>query len=173
MIHILHYKPKIICHIWWSKIYILFTKVGSPTGFCTGSYIIQYFYQWREWGTEMWISNVCRRYQNIKGNRLDNEEQELQTDLWCRKNKMVLNIEKCHFMEFSDRYWQNASWYYINDIELVKVEQIRDLRVTSDNKLKFDSHIDNVINKAFQMLSVVSRLTKDFNQIVYKCSTIR
>lgn len=76
-------------------------------------------------------------------------------------------------MEFSDRYWQNASWYYINDIELVKVEQIRDLRVTSDNKLKFDSHIDNVINKAFQMLSVVSRLTKDFNQIVYKCSTIR
>lgn len=97
------------------------------------------------------------------------EEQELQNDLntlslWCRNNKMVLNVEKCHFMEFSNRIRQNTSRYYINDTELVKVEQIRDLGVVFDNKLKFDSHIDGIINKTYKMLGFISRLTKDFKK---------
>ena len=58
-----------------------------------------------------------------------------------------------------------------------KIESIKDLGVTFDNKLKFDEHINNKIKKAYQMLGIVKRnfiyLTPDTFVTLYKtmCSS--
>ena len=38
-----------------------------------------------------------------------------------------------------------------------KIESIKDLGVTFDNKLKFDEHINNQIKKAYQTLGIIKR----------------
>ena len=40
---------------------------------------------------------------------------------------------------------------------LKKIESIKDLGVTFDNKLKFDDRINNKISTAYQMLGIVKR----------------
>ena len=40
---------------------------------------------------------------------------------------------------------------------LKKIESIKDLRVTFDNKLKADDNINNKISTAYQMLGIVKR----------------
>jgi len=49
---------------------------------------------------------------------------------------------------------------------------MKDLGVTFDNKLKFDKHINNKINTAYQMLLIVKRnfiyLTPDSFVVLYK-----
>ena len=55
---------------------------------------------------------------------------------------------------------------------LKKIESIKDLGVTFDNKLKFDDHINNKISTAYQMLGIVKRnfiyLTPDSFVVLYK-----
>ena len=52
------------------------------------------------------------------------------------------------------------------------IENIKDLGVTFDNKLKFDKHTNNKINTAYQMLKIVKRnfsyLTPDSFVVLYK-----
>jgi len=45
--------------------------------------------------------------------------------------------------------------YNISGDTIDKIESIKDLGVTFDNKLKFDDHIYNAISKAYQMLGIV------------------
>jgi len=49
---------------------------------------------------------------------------------------------------------------------------MKDLGVTFDNRLKFDKHINNKINTAYQMLGIVKRnfiyLTPDSFVVLYK-----
>ena len=51
------------------------------------------------------------------------------------------------------------------------IENIKDLGVTFDNKLKFDKHTNNKINTAYQMLKIVKRnfiyLTLDSFVVLY------
>ena len=55
---------------------------------------------------------------------------------------------------------------------LKKIESIKDLGVTFDNKLKFDDHINNKISTAYQMLGIVKRnfiyLTADSFVVLYR-----
>jgi len=47
--------------------------------------------------------------------------------------------------------------YNVSGVAIDKIESIKDLGVTFDNKLKFDHHINNIINKAYQILGIVKR----------------
>jgi len=47
--------------------------------------------------------------------------------------------------------------YSISGVAVEYIENIKDLGVTFDNKLKFDKHINNKINTAYQMLGIVKR----------------
>jgi len=47
--------------------------------------------------------------------------------------------------------------YSISSDAVEKIESIKDLGVTFDNKLKFDEHINNKIKKAYQTLGIVKR----------------
>ena len=47
--------------------------------------------------------------------------------------------------------------YRMAPVAVENIENIKDLVVTFDNKLKFDKHINNKINAAYQMLGIVKR----------------
>ena len=50
--------------------------------------------------------------------------------------------------------------YSISGVTVENIENMKDLGVTFDNKLKFDKHIidiNNKINTAYQMLGIVKR----------------
>jgi len=47
--------------------------------------------------------------------------------------------------------------YRMAPVAVENIENIKDLVVTFDNKLKFDKHINNKINAAYQMLGMVKR----------------
>ena len=60
----------------------------------------------------------------------------------------------------------------MSDHIIDKVQTIKDLGVVFDSRLKFDEHIDEKVNKAYQMLGIIKRnfiyLTPDSFVILYK-----
>lgn len=99
-----------------------------------------------------------------------NDTAELQMDLnaiysWCNENDIKLNIKKCKFMEFSNKRTMFDVSYHIDHQVLEKVDEIRDLGVIFDTTLKFDRHINCIVNKAYRMLGFVSRITKEFTNM--------
>ena len=53
--------------------------------------------------------------------------------------------------------------YSISSDAVEKIESIKDLGVTFDDKLKFDEHINNKIKKAYQTLGIVKKFFYVFN----------
>ena len=49
---------------------------------------------------------------------------------------------------------------------LKRTTLFKDLGVTLDTSLQFSHHLDNVINKAFQMLGFITRCTQDFTSTI-------
>ena len=86
---------------------------------------------------------------------------DLQNDLlnllsWCSKWKILLNLKKCRFVNFSlkrklDIHFQ----YYLESSALSKVDEIKDLGVYFTNRLSFNHHISFIVCKAFCMLGFV------------------
>lgn len=96
----------------------------------------------------------------------------LQSDIntlnnWCNENGLLLNINKCKYIPFSNRIVQLQTSYHINGITLEQVSSIRDLGVIFDSKLRFDLHIEEIIKKSYRMLGFIMRATSKFNNI--KC----
>lgn len=81
---------------------------------------------------------------------------------WCSENLMELNIEKCKIMNFYNKKNPYLYTYKINDIPLNRVDEVKDLGVTFQRNLKFNSHYNNINKKAFKMLGFLFRQTKDF-----------
>jgi hypothetical protein len=91
----------------------------------------------------------------------ENDAIKLQEDLnnisvWINDWLLSLNIEKCKVISIG----RNATidfQYKIDDYELEKLYEIKDLGVTFDSKLKFTAHINDKVNKAFSVLGVINR----------------
>ena len=96
---------------------------------------------------------------------LDNLTQWM--DVWLLR----LNIGKCKAVSYGRRP-KICTNYNISGEIIEKIESIKDLGVTFDNKLKFDDHINNKISTAYQMLGIVKRnfiyLTPDSFVVLYK-----
>jgi len=85
----------------------------------------------------------------------------LQNDIDCLTQLMQvwllrLNIGKCKAVSYGRRP-AICTNYNDSGVAIDKIESIKDLGVTFDNKLKFDHHINNIINKAYQILGIVKR----------------
>lgn len=96
----------------------------------------------------------------------------LQSDLnslfdWSVTNKIALNIGKCHALSFTNRMDPLTPSYSIDNVELKVVHEMKDLGVLFDSKLRFDSHVRGISNRACRMLGFIMRTTKDFTNI--KC----
>ena len=108
--------------------------------------------------------------------RSESDSVLLQEDLnniykWVNDWLLSLNIDKCKVVSFG-RKVINKYKYKIDDHILDNVDEIKDLGVIFDSKLKFAVHISDKINKAFSVLGVINRnfkyMTMDTFIMLYK-----
>ena len=94
----------------------------------------------------------------------------IQNDLdsikqWCDKNMMLLNARKCFHIKYTRKKRPVRSTYYLDGLNLQEVQEIRDLGVTIDNNLTFNSHVDKVVKKSAQMLGFIRRNSRAFRSV--------
>lgn len=83
---------------------------------------------------------------------------------WAEINKLHINIQKTNYMLFgkqcNDEYksLSNKPQVMLKDKCILKIENIKFLGVHIDEKLKFDTHIDNVIKKIQKSFHVFYRI---------------
>ena len=96
----------------------------------------------------------------------DDDENILQQDLqklhdWSNKWLLKFHPDKCKVMTIgkdSDRS------YILDGHKLQKASHEKDIGVTIDNQLTFDKHINEKINKANSMLSLIRRTFEHLNE---------
>ncbi|KAI5739375.1 hypothetical protein M8J77_018492 [Diaphorina citri] len=84
---------------------------------------------------------------------------------WCSINKMELNIGKCMVMTYHRNKSPILASYNINGQALARCEQVRDLGVTFQKTLEFNSHINNIKSKALKMLGFLYRNSREFSSV--------
>ena len=82
--------------------------------------------------------------------------------LWCRKNKLVISIAKCHVMTFHRTLNPIVFDYTIDASVINRVDQVTDLGVMLDSKLTFHSHHSMIISKANRQLGFIAKIAKGF-----------
>ena len=80
---------------------------------------------------------------------------------WSKKWQLPLNSQKCKELQLGNRK-DSAEAYFLsshNDTEtnILKVEEMKDLGVVMDSKLKFDKHIAEISKKATGVLASIKR----------------
>lgn len=81
---------------------------------------------------------------------------------WCELNCMEFNVNKCKQMTYS-RIPVALFNYELNNTPLEIVYSFEDLGVLLDTKLKFNLHINKIVNKAASVLGFMKRYAKEFN----------
>lgn len=108
--------------------------------------------------------------------------QHLQEDLcrfenYCIVNKLDLNVSKCYVCTYTRKPSCISFSYTLKNLNINRVNSIRDLGVTFDSKLLFDEHINKIINKASKALGFILRMSVDFNSIktlkILYCAYVR
>ena len=57
---------------------------------------------------------------------------------WCKTNNLYFNIEKCSSITFSLKNKNIINNYFIDNMLLNRVTEIKDLGIYMDHKLKYD-----------------------------------
>lgn len=91
----------------------------------------------------------------------------LQEDLdrfcqYCRDNFLFLSLNKCQVISFTRNTNVLLYTYSMNQINLPRVNSVRDLGVILDTKLNFIQHIDNIISSSNKLLGFTLRHGKLF-----------
>lgn len=94
----------------------------------------------------------------------------LQRDLeavamWCERNCLYLNIGKCKHMSFYRNRTPITFGYAIDEQQLERIYEVRDLGVLFDVQLTFKRHAEYVVAKAYSMLGFIKRVCKEFNDV--------
>ena len=83
---------------------------------------------------------------------------------YCNLKELFVNIEKCHAIMFSRK--NNPPHFnvdlFLNNVNLSYVSTVRDLGVTLDAKLLFETHIELIVQRALRSLGFVLRVTSGF-----------
>lgn len=76
---------------------------------------------------------------------------------WCKVWKLDLNISKCNIITFTNKKKYLCHVYKLNDSNLERVNEIRDLGVIISSSLSFNSHVNHIVPKAFKLLGFIKR----------------
>lgn len=94
---------------------------------------------------------------------LQNDLQALNN--WCGINRLHLNISKCQVINFTLKRNPISFDYNLNDIILNVICENKDLGIIFENKLKFQSHIESIVNRGYRMLGYMTRISRFFTDI--------
>ncbi len=72
---------------------------------------------------------------------------------WADKWQLSVNISKSTALHLGSR--NLATEYYINGRKLDSTETTRDLGVETDNRLSYDSHIENIVRQAYSRVGIL------------------
>lgn len=91
----------------------------------------------------------------------------LQDDLdsisdWATTNKLPFNIKKCQVVTYSRTKTVFKSNYTINNLNINTDDNIIDLGIKFDSKLKFDLHINSLLSECHKLLGFIFRQCKPF-----------
>ena len=108
------------------------------------------------------------------------DAKRLQYDLnsfaeWSDENGLTFNIKKCHAISYYKGSAHFSFDYYISNLQLTRVDSIKDLGVVFDSAVTFTTHIYYIISKASRSLGFIKRTTSDFtdiSSIIYLYKTI-
>ena len=70
---------------------------------------------------------------------------------WSQKWLLTFHPDKCVNLRITLRKDAQTHVYQLGDYELKNVDEVKDLGVKVDSKLKFESHISEKVNKANQL----------------------
>lgn len=113
---------------------------------------------------------------------INNEDTTImQEDLnllhaWSKKWLLTFHPDKCVTLRLSLQKDPGKHVYYLEDQALKNVEEVKDLGVIVDTKLKFNKHISTKVNKANQTWGTIKRTFKHMNEEIFKklfCSHVR
>ena len=104
------------------------------------------------------FADDTKLFRNVK---TDGEANILQEDLhkleqWSDKWLLHFHPQKCKVLDIGNRV-REQNEYYMGEHKLDHITEEKDLGVIIDNKLKFDSHINNKIDKANNILGAIRR----------------
>lgn len=106
-------------------------------------------------------------YRTIKD---DDDRAILQSNLiklctWCSVNDLQLNTGKCQIISFYKGKNPLNFSYFMNDANLLRVSQIRDLGIIFHESLQFNIHIDEITSDAMRILGFILRIGANFNSL--------
>ena len=105
----------------------------------------------------------------------------MQSDLdtlfeWSKKWLLTFHPGKCVNLRITLRKDTEPHVYHLGNDDLKNVDEVKDLGVTVDGKLKFESHISGKVNKANQLWGAIKKAFKHMNPDIFKklfCAHIR
>ena len=105
----------------------------------------------------------------------------MQADLdtlfeWSQKWLLTFHPGKCVNLRITLRKDTEPHVYHLGNDDLKNVDEVKDLGVTVDGKLKFESHISGKVNKANQLWGAIKKAFKHMNSDIFKklfCAHIR
>ena len=95
---------------------------------------------------------------------------------WSQKWLLTFHPDKCVNLRITLRKDAQTHVYQLGDYELKNVDEVKDLGVKVDSKLKFESHISEKVNKANQLWGAIKKAFKHMDQDIFKklyCAHIR
>ncbi|KAF2885699.1 hypothetical protein ILUMI_20472 [Ignelater luminosus] len=92
---------------------------------------------------------------------------------WSNTNRLSLNISKCKSMTFTTKKYPTYYQYTINGNNLERIQRVRDLGVNLRSDLRWDDHIEKIVNASLKSLGFLMRSTQDLKsvtaiQLLYK-----
>jgi hypothetical protein len=90
----------------------------------------------------------------------DTDQDKLQNDLsslitWSDRWLLHFNLDKCKVLRLGNKH--QTYNYELNNVELENVIEMKDLGITVDAHLKFQTHINNKIRKANTVMGCIRR----------------
>ena len=84
---------------------------------------------------------------------------------WSVSNGLPINLSKCKVISFCVGECPFSTHYKLGNIELERVDQIRDLGVIMDKSLSFREQSQVVIKKCLRIFGFIRNVTIDFNNL--------
>lgn len=85
--------------------------------------------------------------------------------LYCTRNYLYLNLDKCYHITFTRNRLSVPTKYAINNHTLNSINKIKDLGVIVDSKLRFELHVEEIIQRSLRNLGFIFRTTTKFTNI--------